>query len=52
MFFNISIYAAFMILGYHLGNVTGFKRGAESVDFERYVAQQKINQCMRIVRSH
>jgi hypothetical protein len=51
MYFNIALYVAFMFLGYNLGNVVGFKRGAESVDFERYVAQQKINQCMRIVRS-
>jgi len=41
-----------MFLGHHLGNVTGFRRGVESVEFDRYVAQQKINQCMRIVRSN
>jgi hypothetical protein len=51
MLFNISIYAAFMLLGYQLGNVSGFKNGVESVEFDRYIAQQKINQCMRIVRA-
>jgi hypothetical protein len=52
MYFNIALYAAFMLFGYHLGNVTGFRRGVESVDFDRHIAQQKINQCLRIVRSN
>jgi hypothetical protein len=51
MLFNILIYAAFMLLGYQLGNVNGFKSGVESIEFDRYIAQQKINQCMRIVRA-
>ncbi len=52
MYFNIILYVAFMFLGYQLGNVSGFKNGVESVEFDRYLAQQKINHCLRIVRSH
>lgn len=49
MYFNILFYAAFMLLGYHLGNVEGYFKGMKSVDFDKRIAQQKINQCLRIV---
>lgn len=47
MYFKILI----LIAGMMIGEMIGFKRGVESVDHNRYMANEKLQQCLRIIRS-
>ena len=51
MYFKMAAFAAVFWLGYESGKHIGFVDGVKSSNFDRAHAHQRLDQCLRIVRS-
>jgi hypothetical protein len=48
-FYPLAIFLIGLNIGIFIGNLAGFKSGAQSVDFDRQRAQRKINECIEVI---
>ncbi len=51
MRFNFLLVCSFCFFAFSVGKIQGMKKATEEINFDRELANNKLNQCLRIIRN-